>query len=135
MSLDPKSKETKEWLTISKTDLAVSRSLAVTQEFAAQAVFHAQQSAEKALKGFLVWHQERFKKDHDLGYLGDMAIKKDPTLSDLIDDAVLLNPYAVTARYPGFDDEIESQDVEVACLLAEKIYNEIVSRLPEEVRP
>lgn len=135
MSLDPKSKETKEWLSISKTDLAVSRSLSANEEFSAQAVFHAQQSAEKALKAFLVWHQERFKKDHDLGYLGDIAITKDKTLSDLIDEAVSLNPYAVSARYPGFDDDIESHHVEAAVLLAEKIYNEILLRLPTDVHP
>ena len=135
MPLDPKSQETKEWLTIAKTDLAVSRNLAATEEFATQAVFHAQQSAEKTIKAFLVWHQLRFKKDHDLGYLGDIAIEKDATLSNLIDEAVSLNPYAVTARYPGFDDAIESLEVQAALLLAEKIYKEILSRLPQEVHP
>ncbi len=135
MSLDPKGQETKEWLTIAKTDLAASRKLAGDTEFATQSVFHAQQSAEKAIKAFLVWHQLRFKKDHDLGYLGDIAIEKDITLSNLIDEAVSLNPYAVTARYPGFDDEIESLEVEAAILLAEKIFNEILSRLPQEVHP
>jgi hypothetical protein len=90
MSLNPKGQETKEWLTISKTDLAVSRSLALT---------------------------------------------KDLTLSDLSDEAVSLNPYAVTTRYPGFADEIEASEVKEAVLLAEKIYNEILARLPQEIHP
>lgn len=135
MPRDPKGEETKEWLTIAKKDLLAGRVLATNEDFAPQSVFHAQQSAEKAIKAFLVWHQERFKKDHDLRYLGDLAIKKDPTLSDLIDEAVSLNPYAVTARYPGFDDDIESSDVDSALELAEKIYNEILKRLPMEIHP
>ena len=135
MPLDPKSQETREWLAISKSDLGAGRNLATHDDFAAQAVFHAQQCAEKALKAFLVWHQERFKKDHDLGYLGGLAVKKDPTLSALIDEAVSLNPYAVTTRYPGFSDPIEPDDVGAALALAEKIYNEILTRLPKDVSP
>jgi HEPN domain-containing protein len=30
------------------------------------AVFHCQQAAEKALKGFLAWHDTPFRKTHDL---------------------------------------------------------------------
>lgn len=135
MPLDPKGQETQEWLTIAKTDLAVSQSLASNEEFAAQASFHAQQAAEKALKAYLVWHQERFKKDHDLRYLGNLALKKDPTLANLIDEAVSLNPYAVTTRYPGFSEEIEVDEVSEAIRLAEKVYREILSRLPRDVHP
>ena len=135
MPLDPKAQETQEWLTIAKSDLGASRTLSTHDEFSSQAVFHAQQCAEKALKAFLVWHQERFKKDHDLGYLGDLALKKDPTLSALIDEAVSLNPYAVATRYPGFSDEIEPTEVGEAIILAEKIYTEILARLPKETHP
>lgn len=72
---DPKSQETKEWLTIAKTDLAAGRALSNSEDFATQSTFHAQQAAEKSLKAFLVWHQERFKKDHDIRYLGDLVVK------------------------------------------------------------
>ena len=133
--LDPKAQETQEWLSIAKTDLAASQSLAPNDAFAAQASFHAQQSAEKALKAFLVWHQVRFKKDHDIRYLGDLILKIDPTLTGLIDEAVSLNPYAVTTRYPGFSDEIEADEVKEAIKIAGKVHNAILTRLPKEIHP
>ena len=135
MLLDARAQETKEWLGIAKTDLAASRNLALNDTFASQASFHAQQSAEKALKAFLVWHQERFKKDHDIRYLGDLVLKKDPSLTALIDEAVSLNPYAVTTRYPGFSEEIGADEVADAIKIAEKVYNEILARLPKELCP
>ncbi|MGK5088358.1 HEPN domain-containing protein [Bdellovibrionota bacterium FG-2] len=135
MPLDPRGQETKEWLAIARTDLDAGKSLATHEEFSSQASFHAQQSAEKTIKAFLVWHQERFKKDHDIRYLGDLALKKDPTLAELIDEAVCLNPYAVTTRYPGFSDEIEESEVQIAISIAEKVFSEILSRLPREVHP
>jgi HEPN domain-containing protein len=106
--LDPKSQETREWLVIAKLDLGAAKKLAVDSEFSTQSVFHAQQCAEKAFKAFLIWNQERFRKDHDLGYLGSLAIRQDSTLKELVDEAIILNPYAVTTRYPGFTDDIEA---------------------------
>ena len=133
--LDPKAQETKEWLVIAKSDLGAARKLAANSEFSAQSVFHTQQCAEKAFKAFLIWTQERFRKDHDLGYLGSLAIKKDPTLKELVDEAIILNPYAVTTRYPGFTDDIDPTDVTEALRIAEKLLNEILRRLPKEVHP
>jgi len=74
MQRSEKDKETRNWLEIAKRDLEAGRKLASTPDFSSQASFFSQQSAEKALKGFLLWHQERFKKDHDLRYLGDLAL-------------------------------------------------------------
>jgi HEPN domain-containing protein len=115
MLLSEKDKETKNWLEIAKRDLEAGRKLVSTPDFSSQASFFSQQAAEKTLKGFLVWHQERFKKDHDLRYLGDIALKKDSTLPTTINEATTLNPYAVTFRYPGIQvsrypgDEVRSR--------------------------
>jgi len=35
--------------------------------FLEDALFHCQQAVEKALKGFLTWHDRPFEKTHDLG--------------------------------------------------------------------
>jgi HEPN domain-containing protein len=48
-------------------------------------LFHCQQAAEKALKGFLAWHDQPFPKTHDLGKLGKQAVEVDPTLEPLIE--------------------------------------------------
>jgi hypothetical protein len=34
-------------------------------------LFHSQQAAEKALKGFLTWHDVPFRRVHELDQLGD----------------------------------------------------------------
>ena len=53
-------------------------------------VFHCQQIAEKALKGFLSWHDRPFRKTHSLEELGEQCLEMDPTLRSLIDRAVPL---------------------------------------------
>jgi len=65
------------------------------------ALFHCQQAAEKALKGFLVWHDQPFPKTHDLGRLGKQAVELDPTLEPLIDEVVEFAKYAWMFRYPA----------------------------------
>ena len=136
LQLDAKSRETKNWLTIAKSDLGAGQMLLSNEEFAAQASFHAQQTAEKALKAFLVWHEKRFSKEHDIRYLGEIVLKIDPSLVVVINDAVDLNPYAVTFRYPGFtSEELPKEDAIKALNIAENLYKEILSRLPKKVHP
>ena len=136
MQLDPKFKRTREWLSLAKSDLASGRhQLTAPDPFTRQATFQAQQSAEKALKSFLVWHQIRFTKQHDIRYLGDLVLEKEPAFKAAIDEAVDLNPYAVTIRYPGYSDEPSVEEAEKALSLAEKLFSEILSRLPKDVYP
>lgn len=135
MQLSEKDKETRNWLEIAKRDLEAGRKLVSTPDLSSQASFFSQQAAEKALKGFLLWNQERFKKDHDLRYLGGLVLKKDPTLTAVIEEATLLNPYAVTFRYPGDEVGPTQEDAEGALKIAEKLFSEILLRLPKEVHP
>lgn len=63
--------ETRSWLLRGLRDLeAGAFGLTALTPFTEDAVFHAQQAAEKALKGFLVWHGVRFRKTHSLEELG-----------------------------------------------------------------
>ena len=39
----------------------------------ADSVFHAQQAAEKSIKGFLSWHDRPFRKTHNLVEIGEQA--------------------------------------------------------------
>ena len=67
------------------------------------ACFHAQQCAEKYLKGYLVAHGVTFRFGHDLGYLIGLCAGIDPAFADLRPAAVTLSPYVGTARYPSED--------------------------------
>ncbi len=73
------------------------------------ACFHAQQCAEKYLKGRL--HEEgiNFPKTHDLLAILDLLLPMEPLWTSLRPSLVILKNYAVAFRYPG-----ESADKEEA---------------------
>ena len=135
MRLDGKSKEIREWLIIAKRDLDAGKILVEKPDLTSQAAFFAQQAAEEVLKAFLVWHQERFKKEHDIRYLGDLVTNKDPSFEQLIVEAVSLNPYAVTTRYPGFLEDLSIEEAAEALDIAKNLYDAILAKLPKEVHP
>jgi HEPN domain-containing protein len=62
---------TTAWLRKAGQDLRrVERCLADEPPDVEDALFHCQQTAEKAPKAFLTWHDQPFKKTHDLAALG-----------------------------------------------------------------
>jgi HEPN domain-containing protein len=65
--------------------------------------FHAQQSAEKYLKEFLLAQEVRFPKTHDLTFLLDMCRKLDASLHALADPCEALMLYMEPSRYPLVD--------------------------------
>jgi HEPN domain-containing protein len=67
---DPRAHLARGWFARAQRDLASSERLLLQPAFPAEVVFHCQQAAEKALKGFLVWHNQPFRKTHDLIELG-----------------------------------------------------------------
>lgn len=69
------------------------------------AIYHTQQCAEKALKGFLAYHDNSLSKTHDLVKLLEVCCAIDPDFNDLRLDAAVLSPFATEFRYP-VDDEI-----------------------------
>jgi HEPN domain-containing protein len=87
--------ETRAWLLKAVQDLgAGSHDLCASPPFTADAAFHAQQAAEKAMKAFLTWHSSPFRKTHALEELGQQCLALEPALAGAIDDAVPLTKYA-----------------------------------------
>lgn len=62
--------------------------------------FHAQQCAEKYLKGFLTYHQIPFPKTHSLESLVVLCTQAAQTIEDELDDIEKLSGYGVEVRYP-----------------------------------
>ena len=60
--------------------LAAELLLAQADPFLDMAVYHCQQAAEKALKGFLFWHDVPFRKTHNLVELLDQCVILDEIL-------------------------------------------------------
>ena len=65
--------------------------------------FHCQQCVEKYLKARLEEGGVRFPRTHDLIALLSLAVKLEPHWAALQPVLVVLNPYAIAYRYPGFD--------------------------------
>ena len=88
---------------------------------AEQVCFHAQQACEKALKAVLLLKNMEFPLVHDIEALLEIAKEGGLRLPKRVQEAGSLSPYAVEARYPGYEEEIASTDVDEAIKLAEAV--------------
>lgn len=85
------------------------------------ACYHAQQCAEKSLKGFLVSRSHRFNLVHDLFYLTQECAQIQPAFSELELAAETLGRYGAGVRYPleNFVDPDEEEAWEAIRLAGE----------------
>jgi HEPN domain-containing protein len=99
MNLDKKD-HIKKWLFRAKEDLSVINRLAEEKmEFYTSTIcFHAQQSVEKNLKAFLVYHDVDFPRTHDVDFLLNECQKIDQASFGI--DLKSLTEYGVSVRYP-----------------------------------
>ena len=95
--------------------------------------FTCQQAAEKALKGFLTWHQQPFRKTHNLEEIGEQCLAFDATLTDVVDQAATLTEYAWRFRYPGDPDGIDAEEAMEALKVARLVHEAIANRVPPDV--
>ncbi|MCW5553868.1 MAG: HEPN domain-containing protein [Verrucomicrobiae bacterium] len=63
-------------------------------------IYHCQQAAEKALKGYLVFRESPFEKVHDLGKIIERAMTLEPGFKDYEDAAESLTPLASASVIP-----------------------------------
>jgi len=91
--------------------------------------FHAQQCAEKYLKGYLILHGVAFKKWHDLGYLLDLCMTVNPRWEQFYAEAEFLSPFAAEYRYPDlliqFTREQAERSVHTARQILQSVLNEL----------
>jgi HEPN domain-containing protein len=106
-----------------------------TPPFAEDIAFHAQQAAEKALKAFLTWHGQPFRKTHNLVELGYACARIDRSLEESLRRAGPLTEYAWKFRYPGDPEELSPEEAANALATAGDLYDALLDRLPAEVRP
>ncbi|TSC66154.1 MAG: HEPN domain-containing protein [Microgenomates group bacterium Gr01-1014_80] len=68
------------------------------------ACFAAQQAAEKALKGFLIFRNQEIRKIHDLLALLEECINLDNSFEEIKQAAKILSRYYITTRYPVYEE-------------------------------
>lgn len=137
MPLDPAQvAETRAWFRRSRDDLRAGRlDLTATPPLGADACFHAQQAAEKSLKGLLCWHLQPVRKTHDLKELGERCAAIVPELGAACRSVARLTEFAWRFRYPGEDLEPDVAEAAEALALAEQLVQAVLSTLPPDVAP
>lgn len=122
--------ETQAWLAKARSDMeAGGILLAASSPRSDAAVFHAQQATEKVLKAFLAWHDQPFRKTHNLLELGEQCCAVDSTLEPLLRQSANLTEYAWKYRYPGDIDEPSVAEAQEALTLAGAVFDAVAGRL------
>lgn len=128
----------RSWLTKAASDLRSARVLGSADDAPLDtAIYHCQQTAEKAVKAFLVSKEISPEKTHDIRKLTLEAAVHEPRFNEVMDMAVALTPYAWEFRYP--DDLAETyptrEEFDEALQHAQGIYDFVLNLLPADARP
>ena len=133
---DAKAQLVQSWLTRAQHDLASARVLAASDPpLLDTAIYHCQQAAEKAVKGYLVFCDQEFERIHDIEVLIRSAMSYATEFTDWIDVGIQLTPYARIYRYPGYATEPSREQFDQAMSAAEGLYSFVLSLLPQEMQP
>jgi HEPN domain-containing protein len=120
-------------------DLASARKLSADPDaYRDTAIYFCQQAAEKAMKAFLVFHDQRFEKIHDIRKLILQAASVEEKFSIWTEKAAFLTSYVSAFRYPFENEEPAEpsrEEFERALSMAEQVYDFVCSLLPQEVHP
>lgn len=124
----------KFWLRKAKNDLAAAQKLA--QDLPDIAIYHCQQGAEKALKGFLVLHDKDPGKIHNINTLVNQAALIKPEFKTQLSTAGFLSQYNQAYRYPSNPTEDFNPspgEVNKAFKLALQVYESVLQAMPTEI--
>ena len=111
------------WFEKADQDLEMARrALSPEKPLPGMACYHAQQCAEKYLKGYLIAQSISFRFVHDLVYLTQLCLVQEPVFGELMAAAEILGEYGVTIRYPTEGSEEPSIEAATEAIdLAEQV--------------
>ena len=124
----------KIWLLKSRQDLKAAKRLTQDDdELLDMAIYHAQQTVEKAFKAYLVFNNQVVYKTHDLEKLVSQCIQIDQQFEVFLQPVIFLTPFGTKLRYP--DDYVfpDKKDLIQAIIEAEKILRFIVYLLDDSL--
>ena len=96
--------------------------------------YHAQQCAEKYLKGYLVWNGVDFPYTHNIARLLELCAPAKPWV-DTLSEAEELTPFAITTRYPGDSEEVSRPEALRAIDVAARVREVVRAALATEGAP
>ena len=132
--MQPLHKNAQEWFEKAEHDLATAKAAKSIRVYDT-ALFHCQQAAEKAIKGFLTFHDIEFEKNHNMVNHLKKAITVESSFELWQEAVVILTNYAVLPRYPGNYVEVNSKAYTTAFKYAKRIYDHALSVLPKDLHP
>jgi HEPN domain-containing protein len=116
----------REWIVKAERDLASAiRLLDGEPPFLDTAVYHCQQTAEKALKGFLASRDQPLRRVHDLVLLVEECADLDASFEQLAEAAEILTPYGIAFRYPGDVSEPQPSEAHEAVTCARRVLDHV----------
>ena len=134
--MDAKLEMTRQWIMRADDDLRLAELIQKDNDPAYWAIaFHAQQCAEKALKGLLTFHDIRAGKTHDIENLLRLSSPVVGKLERFTEQAKTLSVYAVESRYPVPHGDINNNEAIEAIETARKIFECVLNALPDLSKP
>lgn len=115
------SKEYNLWVEFAKNDLLVARELHLEKHFVLRAILmHSQQSIEKYLKAFLLFHKQSGIRTHDLLILCKISENYDETFLTFEEHLTWVSVNYMQSRYPDNFEDIYLEDAKRALDIAIK---------------
>lgn len=122
----------KGWFEKGNHNIEDARRLLTNGGYADTICFHAQQAAEKYLKGYLVSKKINPRAIHHLEELAKDCAKFDKDFLRFLDDCLLLTRYYIETRYPPLVPIAYSKkEAEEAVKIAEEIIEFVKEKLSE----
>lgn len=120
----------RQWIGLADDDLRVAQiALSVKDDCPYHIVaYHAQQCAEKYLKGYLLLHGVEFPYTHSIAMLRTLCSGVG-LAAEVLEEADELTPFAVRTRYPGEHESVTEQDARRATDLADRVRSVVRAEL------
>ena len=108
-----------EWINRAKSNLELARVKTNPIIYYEDLCNQSQQSAEKALKGLLIYYGVEPEFTHNIEILIN-ELKKFTEIPEKLKESVKLTKYAVFTKYPGEYDEITKEEYEKSVKIAQE---------------
>jgi HEPN domain-containing protein len=109
-----------EWLRHARSDIFFAQNR-LEEGMLETNCYHAQQSVEKSIKAVCVHRNIRFSYTHDLNRLMTELYPDLEGMPFFTKDLEVLSGYAVSGRYPGFDDPVTEEEWQMAVRIAKTV--------------
>jgi HEPN domain-containing protein len=128
----------RRWLAQAEHSLAIVRTL-IENGFWADVCFHAEQTAQLALKAFLYGTGRRYVQLHSIRELAEECAKEDEAFLEFVSRCGVLDRYYLSTRYPDvlsapavpFESFVEQEAIDAQGFASEFV-NTVRAKIPVE---